>query len=378
MFCNMRILLTLTLANCVLSHITLESPKPFKVAADGLSNPLAPSGANFPCQGKVSLPDGGPTVMTIGQEQKTTFSGLATHGGGSCQISLLKGFEPSKENADFRVIKTQYGCLTNSKGNLDGGKANPMTFVIPDSVEPGDYSGSWTWQSEATGELYQMCFPITVVAKKRSRIERGKPEFSPNVKRGLEDLPPVWLANLGEVTGTCSVKPQQQIVEFPEPGKDVEHSEGDKKLFKAECNGNPFAKGGVTKPSNPSSSATPSSAPAKKTTSKTPAPSATSTSAPSKPTTSNKPTSTKSTTRTPKATSSASPSSSKASAPTVSTPPAPSASSGSTGMCEEGKYLCVNGHMFSVCTGGRWTGPQPLAANTHCEGEVGELKIVNE
>ncbi|MAD87102.1 MAG: hypothetical protein CL912_29435 [Deltaproteobacteria bacterium] len=83
-----------------------------------------------------------------------------------------------------------------------------------------------------------MYAPIQIISSKaKSRIERQKLAID---KRTLSDLPPVWLANLGEVTGSCTVQTPQLIVQVPEPGTDVENSlpEGTK-MFKAECNGNP-------------------------------------------------------------------------------------------------------------------------------------------
>ncbi|KAK0110190.1 hypothetical protein ONS95_002841 [Cadophora gregata] len=302
------------------AHVTQEFPTPYKTGTYGASNPLEPSGSNFPCQlGTAGLPSTGPTEVTIGEPFNITFAGMATHGGGMCQIGILPGFNPSKSNADFRVIKTQYGCLTTTSGNLDSGAPTPMTATIPAGIEPGEYTQSWTWASKTTNELYMMCAPIKVVAKKRP--ERRK------TKRTLNDLPLVWLANLGELTGSCKVQPQQLVVEVADPGLDVENSlsEGTK-MFKAECNGNPAIGAAKslpsTKPSVPSSLMTVTSAATRPSSILT------------KPNLS-------------------------ASVPvgSSSTPPQPSPS---VSRCqEEGQCICqVNS--FSVCTGGKWGPPQPL------------------
>ncbi|KAG4441986.1 hypothetical protein IFR05_002512 [Cadophora sp. M221] len=228
----------------VQAHVTQEFPAPFKTGTYGASNPLEPSGSNFPCQlGVAGLPSSGPTEVVIGESFSINFAGLATHGGGMCQISILPGLNPSKSNADFRVIKTHYGCLTTTIGNLDSGAPNTMTAIIPAGVEPGEYTQSWTWLSRTTNELHMMCAPIKIVARKRGRNERQTLGID---KRTLNDLPPVWLANLETVTGSCKVQPQQVVVQVPEPGLDVENSlPKGTNMFKAECNGNPAA--GVAK-----------------------------------------------------------------------------------------------------------------------------------
>ncbi|KAH7378630.1 hypothetical protein BKA64DRAFT_556444, partial [Cadophora sp. MPI-SDFR-AT-0126] len=137
------------------SHVTQEFPTTYNTGTYGASNPLGLSGSNFPCQlGVGGLPSSGTTEVAIGEPFNITFAGLATHGGGMCQISILPGFNPSKSNADFRVIKTHYECLTTTSGNLDSGAPNTMMATIPAGIETGEYTQSWTWASKTTNELY--------------------------------------------------------------------------------------------------------------------------------------------------------------------------------------------------------------------------------
>jgi hypothetical protein len=231
------------LAHLATAHVVLESPKPFKFPAYGPSNPLEPSGSDWPCKipsgGKIQV-DGEPTTMRIGDTQTASFSGLAVHGGGSCQFSLLPGFNPSKDNDDFRVIKSiEGGCVVaNQVGNILSGAPDTFDFTLPSDLAPGDYTWAWTWQSRTTGEFYMNCAPITAVAGKQTRLERFK-SASTNEKRGLSDLPAVFLEGLGDVTGTCKVdKGLQQAVKYPEPGSVVAHPEGTANLLKPNCNGN--------------------------------------------------------------------------------------------------------------------------------------------
>jgi hypothetical protein len=85
------------------------------------------------------------------------------------------------------------------------------------------------------------CAPITAVGGKQTRLERFKAADTKE-KRGLSDLPAVFLEGLGDVTGTCKVnKGLQQAVKYPEPGSVVSHPEGTEKLLSPNCNGNRHA-----------------------------------------------------------------------------------------------------------------------------------------
>jgi len=110
------LLLALSLSvNTANTHINQDLPVPHNDGTYGASNPLEPSSSNFPCQLGVSgMAASGPTQVTFGGPFDITFNGLATHGGGMCQITIVPGFNPSRTDANFPVIKTHYGCLTTS------------------------------------------------------------------------------------------------------------------------------------------------------------------------------------------------------------------------------------------------------------------------
>ncbi|EPE26388.1 endoglucanase [Glarea lozoyensis ATCC 20868] len=238
-------------AHLARGHVVLENPRPFKFPAYGPSNPLEPSGLDWPCKipaGHQGIEiDGEPTLIQIGQSQTASFTGLATHGGGSCQFSLLPGHSPSKDNDDFRVIKSiEGGCPVASEAlNIQAGKPNSFDWTLPSDLEPGEYTWAWTWQSRTTGEVYMNCAPITAVAGKQTRLERFKPAERVD-RRGLSELPPVFIADLGSATGDCHTgnKKAQQAVKYPEPGLVVEHPEGTGRLLQPTCNGNRHAGSG--------------------------------------------------------------------------------------------------------------------------------------
>lgn len=136
----------------------MSTPVPYgKSSLD--SSPLS-SGTQYPCKQRSGVyNDEGArakNAMAIGATQQLSFAGSATHGGGSCQISLSTDKEPTK-NSKFAVIKSiEGGC----PGGVNGGSSATFEYSIPskfsylqflqlqeeklifhiDSVAPGEYT----------------------------------------------------------------------------------------------------------------------------------------------------------------------------------------------------------------------------------------------
>jgi len=144
-------------------HMIMSTPVPYgKSSLD--SSPLS-SGTQYPCKQRSGVyNDEGArakNAMAIGATQQLSFAGSATHGGGSCQISLSTDKEPTKDSK-FAVIKSiEGGC----PGGANGGSSATFEYSIPskfsylqflqlqeeklifhiDSVAPGEYTLAWTW-----------------------------------------------------------------------------------------------------------------------------------------------------------------------------------------------------------------------------------------
>ncbi|KAI1841855.1 hypothetical protein JX265_010835 [Neoarthrinium moseri] len=359
------------LALAAQAHIILETPTPFKFAEYGPSNPLSPDGRDWPCKippGTTKLEiDGSPTPMVIGEPQTLSFTGHAVHGGGSCQISLTPGFEPNKKSK-FAVIHTiEGGCpAINRKGNLDDGEnPNIYNYTIPDGITPGDYTLAWTWLNRIGGqpEMYMNCAPVSVSSSSKARQRREK-----QVEK-RKQFPGVFMANIGEASGGCltteALKAQQAIA-FPHPGDSVDHPEGTDNLIRQPCDGNPDNNGVPADEPAIASSSSSSTATGTKTETQ-----------PSTLSSTKEQVSTLSTTKAQLSTLVTS-LASEATAPVPHTSPAPPvASAVPTGLCTNGEFLCLV-TQFSICTGGKWKAPQPLAADTHCTGGSGVgLNVVN-
>ncbi|KAI1205540.1 lytic polysaccharide monooxygenase [Annulohypoxylon truncatum] len=290
-----------------------------------------------------------PTVMAIGDEQTTTFSGNAVHGGGSCQLSLAGPVHNGSwadyplRNSNWKVIHSiEGGCpARNQKGNIDGPNPNKYSFKIPEGIEPGDYIFSWTWLARIGGEpeYYQNCAPVTVTPSKIKR--KTKSERRAYLARRTE-FPELFMANMGEVSGGCTTEDalrEQLAIAFPDPGLSVDHPEGTANLFKQQCDGNPRARKGQGEnfEAKPTSTLTEGSSPVFSSTSA----SVTS------------------------ASSTTSSSSAKVISTLTSDPVVITTSPFET--CIEGHLTCLEDSThFAICTGGQLTAPQPVPAGFKC------------
>ena len=107
-------------------------------------------------------------------------------GGGSCQISLTKDLEPTKDSV-FEVIHSiEGGCPTSSPGNIgeDANAMDPTTFdySIPQGIAPGKYTFAWTWFNKVGNrEMYMNCAPIVVTGggSKRS-VDDSEDAYEPS------------------------------------------------------------------------------------------------------------------------------------------------------------------------------------------------------
>jgi hypothetical protein len=351
-------------ASMVNAHMIMSSPTPY--SKDSLNNsPLAADGSDFPCKLRDNAFEAPATetIIGIGESHALFFEGSATHGGGSCQISLTEDQQPSKSSS-WKVIKSfEGGCPANVEGNLAEGTVDSaqFSFTIPDGISAGKYTLAWTWFNRiGNREMYMNCAPITVSggSSKRSAEE---------LEKRAATFPPLFVANVNGCTTTEGVD-----IRFPQPGEYVEY-DGEAPNLAPEsdvaCKGTPtFGASGVT--SSGSSSSGSSSASSDSGSSSAPAGSIPTTtasatvdpipvpSASSEPSAPEPVASSSVVVPAPAATSSASSSSGSSS----------SSSSGAlTGACStEGEWNCIDRTSFQRCANGAWTLTQQMATGTQC------------
>ncbi|KAK8196784.1 hypothetical protein M8818_006951 [Zalaria obscura] len=142
-------------------------------------------------------------MLKVGEANTMTFEGSASHGGGTCQLSVTQDRQPTA-NSTFKVIQSWIGgCPTSSTS----GGTHPWNYTIPSEVPNGKATLAWTWVSKLSGqpELYMNCAPITV-----SGGASDTTEFD-----ALENL---FLVNLP--SSSCGSQLSSDL-EIPNPGKYV-------------------------------------------------------------------------------------------------------------------------------------------------------------
>jgi hypothetical protein len=193
----------LAMASTVSAHMVMLNPDPFK---NPDKSPLLDSGSNFPCQ----VGSGGSYVVnttnqwTVGSDVILQIKdNTATHGGGSCQVSVTKDKEPTPQSVWKVIHSIEGGCPTSDPGN--NGALNTFPFTVPSELPEGRLTMAWTWFNKIGGrEMYMNCAPI---------------EVSGGSGDGFDSLPDMAVANING-HGSCE-NAEKFDYSFPNPGKYV-------------------------------------------------------------------------------------------------------------------------------------------------------------
>ncbi|KAL4907122.1 hypothetical protein BDW74DRAFT_189682 [Aspergillus multicolor] len=200
------------LASSAYGHIQMSNPYPIRSPLNAANaqkdysytNPLSTSGSDYPCKGYANDPFTSVATYSPGQTYDLELTGSATHGGGSCQISL--SYDKGKT---FQVIHSMLGgCPIPLK----------YQFTIPADAPSGEALLAWSWFNKVGNrEMYMNCAQVTVGNPAR---EEG---FTTISKRdAFSSLPPIFVANVNG-PGQCTTIEGQEV-NFPLPGPSVEGS----------------------------------------------------------------------------------------------------------------------------------------------------------
>ncbi|KAK5132910.1 hypothetical protein LTR08_008356 [Meristemomyces frigidus] len=196
--------LTATLFSAVNSHIIMQTPVPFGI--DSLNNsPLVDAkpgstGSDFPCKLRSGVYDiSTMNNMAVGQPMELSFTGSASHGGGTCQLAITTDLEPAA-NSTFKLIQTfEGGCPINAGGN-DG--THPFTFQLPTGTPNGRLTFAWMWYNHVGNrEIYMNCAPLDVTGGS------DKLDY-------YNSLPNAYIINL-PTTECSTVETTDQTIPFP-------------------------------------------------------------------------------------------------------------------------------------------------------------------
>ncbi|KAI4268467.1 MAG: hypothetical protein LQ337_007821 [Flavoplaca oasis] len=220
----------LALASSTNAHMKMSMPAPYTANGALENGPLAADGSDFPCKmtsGQYT-PPATKNTMAIGAMQTLKLLGSATHGGGSCQISLTKDLKPTKNSKWMVIHSEEGGCPFESEGNK-GDKADAaldsFQYKIPQGISPGEYTFSWTWFNKiGNREMYQNCAPLTVTGGSGKRDISDTTQDNTTMTEDLDShnmlkrdaaFPEMFVANIGN---GCATDEKKASLKFPNPG----------------------------------------------------------------------------------------------------------------------------------------------------------------
>ncbi|CAO2650846.1 Nn.00g091430.m01.CDS01 [Neocucurbitaria sp. VM-36] len=264
------ILHALSVLPLTLAHMQMIDPSPLRDPhsdrADepkdyNILTPLNADGSNFACKGyQWNTPWTTVATYQAGGTYQMTLKGGATHGGGSCQLSLS-----CDGGLQFKVIKSIVGgCPLETQ----------YDFTVPQEL--GQLDGAtclfaWTWFNKVGNrEMYMNCAVVDIVPPKRKshpmipaksragKIDaRATTHANAAAQAALATYPDLFVANLAKIND-CVVKETFDAV-FDDPGQDVSFgddvSSSTKPSFAAgKCTGKGLKTAGSASSSSSSSS----------------------------------------------------------------------------------------------------------------------------
>ncbi|RKF60304.1 hypothetical protein OnM2_052057 [Erysiphe neolycopersici] len=202
----------------------MKTPTPFSASKFASNNgPLLPDGSDYPCKFGYDT-EGASNVMPLGSKQQLSFVGGATHGGGSCQVSITYDAAPSK-SSKFKVIHSIIGgCpARNAPGNIGTSATtedpDKYEFSIPDNLPSGDAVLAWTWFNKVGNrEMYMNCAPVKLTGGGAAKRDLKNETLIARGMEAYEALPDMFVANIGN---GCTTKDNTDL-KFDNPGTSVE------------------------------------------------------------------------------------------------------------------------------------------------------------
>ncbi|KUJ06746.1 uncharacterized protein LY89DRAFT_536991, partial [Mollisia scopiformis] len=387
-------LAVLGLATLGRSHMIMNTPVPYGKST--LNNsPLAADGSDFPCKQRTGVYDaeGASNSMALGSSQSLAFTGSATHGGGSCQVSITYDQAPTTSSTWKVIHSIEGGCPIKGVAGNNGDSASAVdpdtySFTIPTSLPTGTATLAWTWFNKiGNREMYMNCAPVTLTASSSKRsdedelMERNYTMLMERDTAAYNALPNMFTANIGNGCGTVD----STDLKFPAPGDSVEQDGTATATPVAPTGtacGSTVAGASATAGSSGSSATSAAVSQASSAVVASSSPSATggvfatvaSSQATSAPAASSTPVASVASSAiafTPVA-SSAAPASTGSSSSTTGTG---SAIAAGTACTTEGEWNCIGGTSYQQCASGTWSVVMELAAGTSCT--AGESTNIN-
>ncbi|KAF2262377.1 hypothetical protein CC78DRAFT_606243, partial [Lojkania enalia] len=215
----LRTLCTLPILVAVaLSHMQMEEPSPLRDPHSNRASepkdyniltPLHSGGDDFACKGyQWNTPLESVATYHAGETYELKLRGGATHGGGSCQISLS-----CNNGINFKVIKSIVGGCPIQK---------VYKFTIPVYAKTSKKClMGWSWFNKVGNrEMYMNCAVVDIIGKEDSRKKRSLNDDYEWA--ALARLPDMYVANLKGIND-CTTSESVDAI-FDDPGNDVVYS----------------------------------------------------------------------------------------------------------------------------------------------------------
>ncbi|KAJ5194596.1 uncharacterized protein N7498_008034 [Penicillium cinerascens] len=146
------------LATGATAHMQMSKPYPIRSPLNkdakgqkdySYTNPLSSSGSDYPCKGFANDEFDSQATYQPGGQYEMELEGSATHGGGSCQLSLT--YDRGKT---FKVIESMLGTCPIPK---------KYSFTVPSDAPSGEAMLAWTWFNKiGNREMYMNCAFVTI------------------------------------------------------------------------------------------------------------------------------------------------------------------------------------------------------------------------
>ncbi|KAF3800783.1 hypothetical protein GCG54_00009454 [Colletotrichum gloeosporioides] len=219
-------------------HTLMQHPVPFPSQLRD-NGPVAKDGSDWPCKGEVDYDGFGVSnIWKRGSTEYLQAMGGASHGGGSCQISVTRDLKPTRKS-EWKVIHSIHGgCPIRNLTDVNYGDSPTVVlpsvynFTVPTWLPVGPAVMAWTWYGRwSVPEMFMNCAPIVVLGHDQ---DADVPEEDLAAK--FDQAPLIFEANNGN---GCLTQNKGSCVKFPEPGDSLvvneECSLDESTMFTGEC-----------------------------------------------------------------------------------------------------------------------------------------------
>ncbi|KAK0371958.1 endoglucanase [Colletotrichum limetticola] len=202
------------------SHTLMQNPIPFPSQLRD-NGPVANDGSDWPCKGEVDYDwSGVANIWERGSKQHLRAMGGASHGGGSCQISVTRDLKPTRKS-QWRVIHSiEGGCPIRNLTEVNYGDSPTVVlpslynFTVPDWLPVGPAVMAWTWYGRwSVPEMFMNCAPIVVLGQETNADVTEQERAAK-----FDQAPLVFEANNGN---GCWTQNKGSCVKFPNPGESL-------------------------------------------------------------------------------------------------------------------------------------------------------------